>query len=66
LCVAFRKKDFRMQHLCHPEPLCHSGQGPGIYGYFSTGIEKRLVYVELYNYVNNALRRKKQLKVWLF
>ncbi|MFA6263555.1 MAG: hypothetical protein WCW33_03980 [Candidatus Babeliales bacterium] len=43
--------------------LCHSGQGPGIHGYFSAGIKKRL---ELYNYVNDALRREKQLKGWHF
>ncbi|MFA6491934.1 MAG: hypothetical protein WCW33_03860 [Candidatus Babeliales bacterium] len=54
------KKDFRTRNLCH------SGQGPGIHGYFSAGIEKRLVHVESYNYVNDALRREKQLKWWRF
>jgi predicted GIY-YIG superfamily endonuclease len=43
--------------------LCHPGQGPGIHG---AGIEKWLVHVELYNYVNDALRREKQLKGWHF
>ena len=56
--MAVRKKDFRMQNLCHP------GQGPGIHGYFSAGIGKQLVHVELYSYVNDALRREKQLKGW--
>ncbi|MFA6263400.1 MAG: hypothetical protein WCW33_02835 [Candidatus Babeliales bacterium] len=46
--------------------LCHSGQGPGIHGYFSAGIEKRLVHVESYNYVNDASRREKQPKRWRF
>ncbi|MFA6263930.1 MAG: hypothetical protein WCW33_06175 [Candidatus Babeliales bacterium] len=55
-----------MRNLCRSGQLCHSGQGPGIHGYFSAGIEKRLVHVEVYNYVNGALRREKQLKGWRF
>jgi predicted GIY-YIG superfamily endonuclease len=56
-----------MRKLCHSgKVFVIPGKRPGIHGYFSAGIEERLVHVELYNYVNDALRREKQLKGWHF